>query len=124
VQCILVLEDNVFMRVVLRDKLEMLGYDVLDAPDGESGMRLFHKHLPRLVITDVFMPGKNGLQVITEIKLNNQETKIIAISGGGIAKNSNCLEVAKAIGGDRVFDKPIKWEEFLNAVNELMNSEG
>lgn len=116
---ILIIDDNVFMRSVLIDKLEAGGHDVIWASDGDVGIKLYKERHPDLIVTDIFMPEKNGLEVISEAKLLYPEAKIIAISGGSIIKNSNCLQVAKDLGVAHCFEKPIDWEAFLAAVKKL-----
>ena len=80
---ILVLEDDAKLSEVLRETLEAAGHEVTEAPDGDVGLKQFKLAPADLVIADIFMPEKDGLEVIRELKSDFPDVKIIAISGGG-----------------------------------------
>lgn len=117
---ILVIDDEFHLRDILREMLEMAGHEVFDAPDGDIGIKMFKEKLPDLVITDIIMPIKDGLEVITEIRRTDSRVNIIAISGGH--NNFDNLNTAKTLGADRTFNKPFDWNELLKAVEELLGS--
>jgi GMP synthase-like glutamine amidotransferase/ActR/RegA family two-component response regulator len=116
----LVIDDNVFMRVVLREKLMSIGLEVVDASNGRVGLEMFKREKIDLVITDIFMPEMNGLEVIREVKQIDPEVKIIVVSGGSIMRDSQWLQVAKTLGATKSFDKPVDWDEFLKTVKALV----
>ena len=90
------------------------------ADNGEIGLELFKKYSPDLVITDIIMPEKEGLEIIREMKKLKPELKIIAISGGGRISADNYLNTAKSFGADRAFQKPFKQSVIVGAVRELL----
>ena len=77
---ILVIDDEEIVRDMLRNLLQHAGYEVTEAPDGDEGVRLYQAERPDLLITDVFMPGRNGLEVIKELREEDPDAKIIAIA--------------------------------------------
>jgi CheY-like chemotaxis protein len=117
---ILIVEDDEQVREMIRQVLEMEGYHVLEASDGRHGIRLCREDPADLLITDIFMPEKDGLQVIREIRLDRPNAKIIAISGGGETVAGDFLRHASIFGADRVFSKPLSLSELVLAVRELL----
>jgi len=117
---ILVIDDEEGMRALLRGLLEKEGHKVLEAPDGMAGIRLYQENRPDLVITDIFMPEKEGTQTILELRKNNPNVKIIAISGGELAARIDVLGTAKIFGALRVLTKPFRLEDMRQAVKELL----
>ena len=79
---ILVVDDDQDMRKLLRKTLEKAGYEVVEAPDGVKATRVYQQNPADIIITDIFMPEKEGLELIQEVKRNFPGAKIIAISGG------------------------------------------
>lgn len=117
---ILVIDDEDQVRSMLRMTLEDAGYEVEEAPDGEIGLGIFRKKPTDLIITDILMPEKEGIETILELRRDFPDTKIIAISGGGRFKSPNTfLTMAEHFGADRSFVKPIAHKELLAAVKEL-----
>jgi DNA-binding response OmpR family regulator len=106
---------------MLRGFLELNGYQVVEATDGRSGIRQFEATLPDLVITDIVMPGQEGISTIMEMRKKKQGARIIAMSGGGSAGPGNYLEMARRLGADRVFMKPLNLAALLEAVRALLS---
>jgi len=117
---ILVIEDDEQVCSMLKIVLEEEGYAVIDAPNGKVGMRLYRENGADLVITDLIMPEKEGIETIRELKRDNPNVKIIAMSGGGIIKPEEYLKIAERLGVQRTLTKPFKREEILEAVSELI----
>jgi CheY-like chemotaxis protein len=118
---ILVLDDEPSILLMIKKMLEKAGYEVSVALNGKEGMKLFEKDQHDLVITDIIMPEKEGLETIFELRRLYPKLKIIAISGGGRISPDGYLPGAKLLGADMVFPKPIVQKDFLNAVAELLN---
>ena len=118
---ILVIDDDAQFRPMLRQMLERAGYEVVDAQDGNEGIKLFREAPTDLVITDIIMPEKEGVETVIELKRDFPDVKIIAISGGsrGIDAKS-CLSYVKNLGVSRVFAKPFEREELLEAIREQL----
>lgn len=116
---ILVIDDDFQMREMLGVILERKGYDVKTASDGKAALQLQSKKPFDIVITDIIMPEKEGLETISELRRGYPRVKIIAISGGGQYKPEGYLELAKQHGADRVLAKPFGSWEILGAVREL-----
>ncbi len=117
---ILIIDDEANIRKMLKKLFEGEGYDVLLACDGADGAVQFKEHLPDLVITDLIMPEKEGLETIREIRKITSDTKIIAISGGGIAKPDMYLDLAKSFGAQAVFKKPVDTGVLVLEVGRLL----
>jgi DNA-binding response OmpR family regulator len=119
---ILIIEDNRDLRLTLTWMLQDEGYNVLNAPDGEKGMELSQETPIDVVITDIFIPEKDGLEIIRDLKETFPLTKIIAISGGGGSGHTEYLEVARMFGAQKVFEKPVDINDLLDAIKELLDA--
>jgi len=117
---ILVLDDEPSILLMIKKMLEKEGHEVAVALNGIEGMELFEQNRPDLVITDIIMPGKEGLETILELRKNHPELKIIAISGGGRISPEGYLPGAKLLGANAVFQKPLIQKEFMASVAELL----
>ncbi len=117
---ILVADDEEAIRLSLRRMLEGAGYKVVEAFDGAEGIRLYREAPVDLIVTDVLMPGKDGLELIKELKREFPDIKIIAISG-----YEHYLEMATLIGALHGMQKPVNTQEMLDTVQDLLEgSEG
>src|SRR5438876_3515214 len=83
---ILVIEDDALLRGAIRIVLESAGYEVLDAADGDAGLRLHREQGADLVVVDLYMPERDGLEVIREVRAEAPQSKIIAVPGSGVLK--------------------------------------
>jgi DNA-binding response OmpR family regulator len=120
---ILIIDDELPLRRVLRSILERAGHTVLDAPDGCKGMALWRDEPVDVVVTDIFMPEKDGVEVIQEMKNVATKPKIIAMSGGGQRGLFDWNLAALSLGADRVLAKPFDQRTFLLAVEEVINGQ-
>ncbi len=103
---ILLIEDNQAQREILRQILEKLGHAVIEAADGDDGLARFAEGGADLVLTDLIMPGKEGLETIQEFRRIYPQVKIIAMSGGARVGANDYLNVAKRFGADCILAKP------------------
>jgi CheY-like chemotaxis protein len=117
---ILVIEDVPQIRLLLVHLLESAGYRVLEAEDGDSGIHRWRQERPELVITDLVMPGKEGLDVIREIRLADGRAKVIAMTGAVYRGNVNLLDEAMRLGAAATFQKPFNVNEILRLVKILL----
>ena len=120
---ILLVDDDDQLRAMLCEALTGEGYQVQEAPDGHQGIKLYESHPTDIVITDLVMPGKEGLEMIVEIKKLDSKVKIIAISGGGRGGSQNYLKMAKSLGAQRVLAKPFSHAEMLEAISQVLDNE-
>jgi YesN/AraC family two-component response regulator len=118
---ILIIDDELQIRVMMRRILEKVGYEVYEASDGKEGIRLFRNKPTDLVITDIIMPEKEGLETILDLRHDFPKIKIIAISGGGKTGLPNFLPAAKKFGAIRTLPKPFGKDDLLKLVKEVLN---
>ena len=122
---ILIIDDDDQIRKMLRLTLNAAGFDVVEAQDGKIAMKLFHQDLTvDLVITDLIMPEKEGIETVIELRRDFPKVPIIAISGGGRIDPNDYLLLAKKLGAQITLEKPFSRKDIINAVNELIKPEG
>jgi CheY-like chemotaxis protein len=119
-QRILVIDDDEQMRALLRDILERAGYEVTEAQHGLEGLKLFRARPADLVVTDLIMPEKEGVETILELRAEYPEVPIIAVSGGGRNGPRDYLEIAARLGARRTVAKPFTRQEILAAVQQSL----
>jgi CheY-like chemotaxis protein len=117
---ILLVDDNDEFRTMLSKVLTRAGFQVQEASDGRQAIELYGIHPSDLVITDLVMPEKEGLETIMEFKRLYAGSKIIAISGEERIGPQASLQVAKALGAQRVLAKPFSDRDILEAVSEVL----
>ena len=117
---ILVIDDDQAMRRLLVNSLTALKHTVIDAADGREGVALAATHKPALVITDILMPEKEGIETMRELRQYTPSVKIIAISGGGLSHNMLFLDLAKTLGADATLAKPFRPADLINTVEALL----
>jgi DNA-binding NtrC family response regulator len=119
---ILVIEDDAIMREALFDWLDSAGFQVRTAEDAHTGLALVEASVPRLVVTDLYMPGVSGSVVISELRQRHPDVAIIAISG--LFKSGYGIDAAAAValGAARALAKPFSRAQFLSAVSEVLGS--
>ena len=117
---ILIIDDDHHILLMVKKMLERAGYEVDLASNGEEGLNLFKKLSVDLVITDIIMPEKEGLETIREMKRLRPDLKIIAMSGGGKVSSQNYLDTAKIFGATKILAKPFTQKQMVSAVRELL----
>jgi len=117
---ILVIDDDDILNDMIVQLLSEAGYEVEGARDGGCGLRLLETNLFDLIVTDIVMPEKEGLETIIAIRSTNKTIPIIAISGGGRLSPKEYLQMAQHLGADYAFQKPFDNEPFLAAVRECL----
>jgi DNA-binding response OmpR family regulator len=119
---ILVIDDDEGLRRMLQMSLEEAGYAVTGAEDGKLGMECLSRTPVDLVITDLVMPNKEGLETILEMRKAQPHLKIIAMSGGSRTSPRDNLAMAKNFGAAFVFHKPFSLAEMTKAVADLVGA--
>ena len=119
---ILVIDDEQLLRSTVVTILTRAGFTVEDASDGQAGIAKFHKNPPDIVLTDIFMPNRDGIEIIKELKHSSPQTKIIAMTGGGHLRMMEIASAAKVLGADHILDKPFDSESLLAAINGVLGS--
>ena len=117
---ILVMDDDPQIRRMVVKALATQNHAIREAENGIEGLSLLRKQGADLVISDIFMPKKEGIETIVEIRRIAPNTKIIAISGGGFSGRGGYLAMAEKLGADRIMQKPLRINEFLSVVTELL----
>jgi len=126
---VIIIDDEEDIRTVLKEIFVREGFDVAVASDGTEGLNLIRETGADLVITDIIMPGSDGVETAYDIRMEFPKTKIIVMSGGGntgpleyepsaIATNAY-LASAEAVGADLTITKPFNRQELIKAVREL-----
>jgi len=117
---ILVIDDDGEVREMICKMLTNEGHEVIEAVNGKEGCDMVRSNSELdLVITDLIMPEKEGIETIRDLKANYPELKVLAISGGGKGNAQDYLYIAKGIGADSTLKKPFISQELLVAVQEL-----
>src|SRR5262249_4957901 len=117
---ILLIDDNAELRSLLRRLLQWAGHQVYEAADGEEGLRCFRDNPVDIVLCDLFMPGKEGLETIQELR-QFSEVPIIAITGDGPAYGSVMLGLAEKLGANKSLVKPFDLETLSEAMREVLD---
>ena len=113
---ILIIDDNDVVRGTIARLLELAGYETIIASDGNEGLVRMRLDLPDLIITDIIMPVKEGIETIRQILIEQPGAKIIAISGGGRHGNMDFLEAARKLGAIDVIEKPFDPDDLVHRV--------
>jgi DNA-binding response OmpR family regulator len=120
VRRILVIEDNDDMRTMLVLSLRLNGFDVSGVPDGRSALAALEQAPADAIVTDLFMPDKDGIETITEVRSRFPEAKIIAMSGWQSPRGPDYLQVAREIGAVRTLRKPFDPDELIAILKEVL----
>jgi DNA-binding response OmpR family regulator len=113
---ILVIDDACWIREALRLTLEAAGYEVRVAADGEEGLRAFRRDRADVVLCDLCMPGKDGLETIRQFRQEWPGVPVVAMSGGATRGGLNLLTVARSGGACCILRKPFDRASMLAAV--------
>lgn len=118
---VLVIDDECAILEMISEMLEPIGYEVFSAADGREGMEMI-RNTPNIdiVITDLIMPDKDGLETIGELKEGFPETKILAISGGGQTPPEIYLRLGQNLGADLTLRKPFTERQLLECLEAIV----
>jgi CheY-like chemotaxis protein len=118
---ILIIEDDDLLRKVLAKTLELAGHTVLEASNGQEGLDLFRGTSADLVITDLVMPVKEGVETIMQLHREFPDLPILAMSGG-VPNSGLYLNIANKIGAQRVLAKPFTPQELMEVVGQVLGN--
>lgn len=121
-KCILVIDDEELVRQTLESILREAGFDVATAANGEEGLKFLGDHAVDLVVTDILMPQKEGIETIVQMRKFHPHLGVVAISGGGRTRNLEPLKFARQLGADATIPKPFEPEDLVNAVRSVSDS--
>lgn len=117
---VLIVDDNADMRSFVKIVLERAGFEAQVAADGERALDLQRAHAVDVLITDIFMPERDGIELISQFKSEFPQVKIIAMSGGGQISRRDYLPFAGDIGADVVLRKPFAADTLLSMLQDLV----
>jgi DNA-binding NtrC family response regulator len=117
---IIVIDDQEPIRRIVRRALENEKHEVFEADDGEAGMELLHSEPVDVVITDIFMPGWDGIQTLREIRKRYPAVKVIAMSGGDSTGMLDLRKDAELLGAVKSLQKPFTAREIVELVRAVL----
>jgi len=121
---ILLVDDDDMSRSAIHKMLERAGYTVESTQDGNEVIRLYSQHGADLVVTDLIMPDKDGLEIIQDLRRIDPKVRILAISGGGRVDANEYLAVARKFGAVEVLSKPFTKNDLRLAVEAALGPAG
>jgi DNA-binding NtrC family response regulator len=116
---ILVVDDEEQVREMLQEMLQSTGHQVLVASNGDAALQMLRESACEVVIADIFMPGKTGLETIKEVHEQHPDVKIVALSGGGGFERFDVLDMAPDSGATLTMKKPVDLEELVMTIRKL-----
>lgn len=117
---ILIADEEDGFRFLLQRMLTTIGHEVREVADGDLAIACLRTFPAQVAIVDLFMPGKEGIETIIEIRQHYPETKIIAISGGAPKSGTSFLGVAQKLGAHGALNKPFSADELLAVLSHLL----
>jgi two-component system, chemotaxis family, chemotaxis protein CheY len=117
---ILIIDDDPAVRRMIATALSRLGHDVAESSDGAEGVQQYRARPSELVITDLYMPGQDGIETIQVLRDEFPDARILAISGGASVGGSGSLIDARLLGADDTLEKPFTLDQLAAVVNGLL----
>lgn len=119
---ICVIDDDPRIREAVCDILGRAGFETVQACDGEAGLEVVERDHPHVVVTDIIMPNREGIETIQMLKEKHPDVRVLAISGSYSPGSVDFLEMAQCLGADDCLAKPFKPAELLSRVSTLAAS--
>jgi|SRR5688572_11206645 len=119
---VIVIDDQEPIRRIVHRALEQAGHQVFEASDGEAGVRLLAQHAAEVVISDIFMPGQDGIQTLRQIRKDFPHVKVIVMSGGDSTGMLDLRRDAELLGAVKSLPKPFTAREIVDAVSSVLES--
>jgi CheY-like chemotaxis protein len=120
---ILVADDDPSIREYTRLILESAGHEVHEARDGKEALARHAQEVFSMIVLDLFMPEKDGFEVIRELKNSSPNFPVLAISGGWVLDSANMFEIARTLGAEETLSKPFTPTELIRAVTRILNGQ-
>ena len=117
----LVVDDDPIFQLIIRTQLEEMKFTVAVADNGAAALKLCPQFKPNVVILDMFMPEKEGIETIPALKRIDPDLEIMAISGGGVGDRELWLKTARLLGARHILRKPFTPAEFSAALSVIMH---
>ncbi len=119
---ILIIDDDEQIRKLTAAVLERAGFETASASEGAEALRAHRAQPADVVLCDLYMPGKDGIETIRELRQQFPEVKIVAMSGGGSLSGSSALRFARNLGARELLAKPFSPEDLLLAIQRLVDA--
>lgn len=116
---VLLVDDDALFRNLINNALQKQGYQTSIACNGDEALKKIRDGAFDLLVTDILMPEKEGIELIQEVRLTNPKLKIIAISSGGQTGYTSFLRIAETFGADASLKKPFTADELIEKVKEI-----
>ncbi|MBF0584519.1 MAG: response regulator [Magnetococcales bacterium] len=118
---ILIVDDDISIRILLRKLLEDDGHQIEEAVDGKQAVRCYWENPADLVITDVLMPEKDGVELIRDLLRGFPDVRVVAMSGGGRWVSARRgLQLAGESGAAHLLEKPFTKKQILEIVHRFV----
>lgn len=117
---VVVADDDPIQRAILAELLGSAGFACEEASDGDEALVVLGRQPADLVVLDMLMPSRDGIEVLTEIKRRWPQTRVLTISAGGLMSPDQLLHLSRGLGADATMAKPLRRAEFLAAVSDLL----
>jgi DNA-binding response OmpR family regulator len=117
---VLIIDDEPQVRRLIRQMLTRAGHDVAEASDGAEGLASVRADLPDIIITDIMMPNKEGIETIRDVRREAPELPILVISGN--PGSDLYMQMARMLGAHAALAKPFRSSELLRAVDDLLTT--
>jgi two-component system response regulator (stage 0 sporulation protein F) len=118
---ILLVEDDHLVRDMLVQVLQRASHEVVSAANGEEATEVLKTVQPDIMVTDIIMPKKSGITLISEVRDKHPNMEIIAISGGGRLDPTGYLDLSESLGASVSFEKPVDKAALLMAIDLLLH---
>jgi DNA-binding response OmpR family regulator len=113
---VLLIDDDAALRKIMHRMIADAGHEVIEAADGVAGLRAFETKPADVVVTDIMMPEKEGIETIRDLRKLAPTLRIVAVSGGARIHNLDFLNMARQLGADATLPKPFRKEELLACI--------
>ncbi|WIY69759.1 response regulator [Aquidulcibacter paucihalophilus] len=118
---ILLVDDDPALRLIAKELLRVGGHAILEAEDGDEALKIAGAIAVDLVVLDMLMPNKDGLETILELRKTHPHIRILAISSGGRMDEGILLRTASLFGADEIMQKPLRLDVFSRVVDQMLS---